>query len=78
VLLYSLGAVAGPLIASLAMGAAGPAGLFATIGATAMLATMFGLWRLLAADGVPEGDQMPFQSLPRTTAIAISGEDEAD
>ncbi len=42
VLLYSLGAVAGPLVGSLAMAMAGPAGLFGAIGATALLGAVLG------------------------------------
>ena len=75
VLLYSLGAVAGPLVGSIAMAIFGPTGLFGTIGATAALATGFGLWRIYAAESVPDEDQSAFQSIPRTSAVAL-GEDE--
>ena len=77
VLLYSLGAVAGPLVGSLAMAMAGPAGLFGAIGATALLATGFGLWRVYAADPVPSEDQSAFQSIPRTSAVALGAEEES-
>jgi predicted MFS family arabinose efflux permease len=77
VLLYSLGAVAGPLVGSLAMAMAGPAGLFGGIGATALLATGFGLWRVYAADPVPSEDQSAFQSIPRTSAVALGAEEES-
>ncbi|NVD45069.1 MFS transporter [Qipengyuania atrilutea] len=71
VLLYSVGAVAGPLLASTVMLLVGPAGLFAAIGGTALLATAFGLWRIFASKAVPEDEQGTFQSLPRTTALAV-------
>ena len=75
VLLYSLGAVAGPLVGSMVMAVAGPAGLFMAIGATALLTTFFGLWRLYASDAVPEDEQMAFRSVPRTTAVAYQDEE---
>lgn len=70
VLTYSAGAVAGPMLGSIGMGALGPGGLFAVTGALAILGGMFGIWRSFARASVPAEDQQAFQSLPRTTAMA--------
>ncbi|MCV0382406.1 MAG: MFS transporter [Erythrobacter sp.] len=77
VLLYSLGAVAGPLVASSVMALAGPTGLFWSIGGAALAATGFGLWRLYAGDALPGELQSAFRSVPRTTAVALQNEDTA-
>jgi MFS family permease len=71
VLLYSAGAAVGPLLAAGAMSAVGRAGLFGFIGAAAAVTAAFGLWRIRAGAPIPEDEQQPFQSIPRTTpAIA--------
>lgn len=70
VLTYSVGAVAGPMIASIGMGALGPPGLFASIGALAAMGAIFGLWRTAMRPSVPAEEQQAFQSLPRTTPMA--------
>lgn len=69
VLTYSVGAMAGPMIGSIAMSAFGPAGLFAVIGALSVGAALFGIWRTVRRAAVPTGDQQLFQSLPRTTPM---------
>jgi MFS family permease len=76
VLAYSVGAVAGPMIASLGMGMMGPPGLFAVIGVLAALGALFGLWRTIARAPVPAEEQQAFQSLPRTTPMAAVLESE--
>ena len=43
----------------------------------ALLATGFGLWRVYAADPVPSEDQSAFQSIPRTSAVALGAEEES-
>ncbi|MBX7492397.1 MFS transporter [Qipengyuania sp. 1NDW9] len=80
VLAYSVGAVAGPMIASLGMGTLGPPGLFASIGTLAVMGALFGLWRTIARAPVPAEDQQAFQSLPRTTPMAavLESEDEPE
>ncbi len=76
VLVYSAGAVAGPLVGSLAMSALGPAGLFAAIGAVSLLAALFGLWRSAIASPVPADEQQAFVGLPRTSPAAAVLESE--
>ena len=78
VLTYSAGAVAGPMIGSAGMGAAGPGGLFAAIGALALGGGLFGLWRSFASEAVPASEQQSFQSLPRTTTMAAVLESEEE
>ena len=77
VMLYSAGAVAGPLIGSLGMAIFGPPGLFGTIGLAALLAALFGMWRLYAAPPVPSEDQTAYLGMARTTALAMTSEEEA-
>ena len=70
VLLYSGGAVLGPLLAAGFMGAAGAGGLFLFSAACAALMLIFSVWRLLAAAPVPAAAQGEFQTFPRTTPMA--------
>ena len=78
VLVYSVGAAAGPMAGSVAMAAFGPAGLFAAIGIMAVLAAGFGLWRSAVSAPVPSDEQQDFQALPRTTPMAAVLEDESE
>ncbi|RIV81362.1 MFS transporter [Aurantiacibacter xanthus] len=76
VLVYSAGAVVGPLLGSFAMAMAGPGGLFAAIGSVALLAALFGLWRTIIALPVPAEEQQAFVGLPRTSTAAAVLESE--
>lgn len=67
ILFYSIGATAGPIAASAVMEGLGPSGLFAFIGAFAILLTLFAGWRLRVRAPVPEEEKAPFQVTPRTT-----------
>ncbi|MBB3763534.1 MFS family permease [Sphingomicrobium lutaoense] len=78
VMAYSVGAAAGPVMGSLAMGALGPSGLFGTIGAVALLTALFGLWRTAVSKPVPAAQQQDFQALPRTTPMATMMEDKTE
>ncbi|WP_120717038.1 MFS transporter [Tsuneonella amylolytica] len=70
VLIYSIGAVCGPLLGSAAMTLAGSNGLFAMMTVGAGLAVAFGVWRTFVAGPVPEHEQYSYQPLPRTTPVA--------
>lgn len=70
VLLYSLGAVLGPIWAASFMTAADQGGLFLFIAVCSGAALIFGLWRQAASEPVPAPDQQDFQILPRTTPMA--------
>ncbi len=76
VLVYSVGAAMGPMAGSVAMATLGPPGLFGAIGAVAVAASLFGLWRAAVSKPVPGAEQQDFQSLPRTTPMAAVLEDE--
>jgi len=78
VLIYSVGAVGGPMAGSVAMSIFGPAGLFGAIGIVSLGAAFFGMWRMAVSPAVPEADQQDFQSLPRTTPMAAVLEDEGE
>jgi MFS family permease len=79
VLIYSLGAMAGPMAGSLGLSLFGPKGLFIIIGAVALFGAIFGMLRVIARAPVPADEQQDFQSLPRTTPMiaVIEGEDDA-
>ena len=78
VLIYSLGAAAGPLVAGTAMRLAGPQGLFVSICGCAGAALIFALWRQIARPPVPAGLQQPYRVLPRTTPVAATLEDRTE
>lgn len=78
ILVYSIGAVIGPLIASAVMMLLGPGGLYGFIGAIAFLALLFGLWRQLSTLPVPIYAQRAFLLLPRTTPMASALDQEID
>ncbi len=75
VLIYSLGAVVGPLIAGAAMRLIGPSGLFLSICGCAGAALLFAFWRQIARAPVPAPAQRPYRVLPRTTPVAATLED---
>lgn len=70
VLLYSIGAALGPVLAAGAMTMAGTGGLFLFIACCAGAAMTVGLWRQRASEPVPDKYQQEFQILPRTTPMA--------
>lgn len=70
VLLYSLGAMLGPLGAATLMNATGPGGLFLFCALCAGATFTFGIWRQAASDAVPARYQQDFQIVPRTTPTA--------
>ncbi len=69
VLLYSIGAAAGPMTGAVAMTLFGPAGLFLGLALVAAAAFVFGLWRQWRTDPVPAERQGDYQVLPRTTPM---------
>jgi len=72
VLVYSLGAVLGPLLASASMSTFGPEGLFLIIGVLSTGVFGFGLWRQWRGDAVPGERQLTYQMLPRTTPVVAA------
>ena len=72
VLLYSLGAAAGPSVAALAMSVIGTPGLFLFIALCAGGALGFGLWRQTRSDPVPAAQQENYVVLPRTTPMSAN------
>lgn len=75
VLGYSAGAMVGPLLAPLAMGVAGPSGLFLFCALVAGVSFLFGVWRMYARAPVPADRQAPYRPLPKATppVAAIEG-----
>lgn len=71
-LVYSVGAAAGPMAGAGAMMLLGPGGLFLFIGVCATAALVFALWRQRRRGPVPEELQQPYQLIPRTTPMAAN------
>lgn len=67
VLIYSMGAAAGPFAAGSIMTAVGAQGLFLFIAACAGIAFLLGIWRQHRGSAVPAEQQQSYQILPRTT-----------
>jgi MFS family permease len=72
VLAYSLGATAGPLVASAVMSGLGAAGLFRFVTTVGAAGLAFGLWRMWARAPVPAERQGLFQPVPLTTPAAVA------
>lgn len=70
VLIYSIGAAIGPVIAAFVMTVIGPGGLFDFMAVCAIAAVVFGVWRQRVRGPVPNELQQPYQILPRTTPAA--------
>jgi len=70
VLIYSLGAAAGPLPAAAVMDGAGAHGLFLFIGVCAAVVVIFASVRLWSTPPVPGERQRRYLILPRTTPVA--------
>jgi len=78
VLIYSIGAAIGPILASVIMTGTGPAGLFVFMALSAGGAVAFGLWRQRIRVAVPNEMQQPYQILPRTTPMSAALDPRAD
>jgi len=69
VVAYGIGAIIGPLAASVLMGWQGPNGLFSFTAGVSATTTAFAFWRMTRRAPVPVEEQAPFQAVPRTTVI---------
>jgi MFS family permease len=67
---FSVGAVAGPLVCSIAMSWLGPHAFFGYIGAIAGLLTAFVLYRMARRKPLPVEEQLDFVALPRMSPVA--------
>jgi len=72
VLVYSIGAAIGPVLAAALISLTGPGGLFGFIALCAAAAAGFGLWRRRVRPALPGDAQQPYQVLPRTTPLAAT------
>lgn len=69
ILFYSLGAVVGPIAASILMEIVGAQGLFFYMAAAGLLLAMFSVHRLRVGNAVAVEDKTPFQAMPRTAYV---------
>ena len=70
IIAYGLGATIGPMGAAAVIELQGAIGLFTFIAAMSLGTAGFAVWRMTRRDAVPTDDQIPFQAVPRTSAIA--------
>ena len=68
-LAYGVGASAGPLLASTAIGVLGGRGFWLYIATAAALLALFGLWRMTQRPAVPMAEQGPFLPVARTSPV---------
>lgn len=68
-LAYAVGATAGPVAASLLMGAVGPSGLFGFIGATTIAFTAFVVYRMAMRRALPVDRQEQMVPMPRMSPV---------
>ncbi len=67
---YGIGATLGPWGASGVIEMIGPGGLFWFAGISAAMTAMFAFWRMTRRRSVPMEDQLSYQSVPSTSAVA--------
>lgn len=78
ILLNSVGSILGPLIASVAMMAFGPKGLFAFAGFVGFGAAGFGIWRAWVRPAPSADEQAAFRPIPQTTPVMAPLHAEVD
>jgi MFS family permease len=71
ILVYGLGAIAGPLLAGLVMGRLGPEGLFIFVGTVQGAFALFCLIRLPKLAALPAEFRKAFVSIPRTSHVVL-------
>ncbi len=69
-LVYTLGAICGPLIVSLAMGRFGADALFVFTAVVHLLCAAYALWRITRRAAIDVDDRDPFAPTPRTSPVA--------
>ncbi len=73
VMVNGIGAIVGPLVASLLISGIGASGFFWTLAATHVLLAGYLVFRIVARDPVPVEDQSPYRPYPaRSSALATS------
>lgn len=77
-LLYGAGAVAGPVIAPIAMNAFGPGALFIHTSAIYGALVLFGLFRVFVRDAAPQKNREAYVSVPRTSPTVFEFDPRAD
>lgn len=78
ILVNSVGSIAGPLIAALAMTALGPGGLFMFTGLAGLAAACFGFWRSRVRPAPSAEEQSVFRPIPQTTPAVAPLHAEVD
>lgn len=69
ILLYSIGAVFGPIIASASMEAVGPAGLFLSMGAASALLCAYAVWRMRMTARPDDDSRVRFRPSARVAQV---------
>jgi len=77
-LIWAVGATAGPLVCSSVMGLIGTSGLFIFVAATAILLAAYTRWRMIRRAAKPADEQSKFVPVPSTSGIAGALDPRAD
>ncbi|MCW8861095.1 MAG: MFS transporter [Rhodospirillales bacterium] len=77
-LVFGIGAAAGPFIATLFMHYAGPEGLFIHAATTSALVGLFALYRMALRPASPKDETTEFTVIPQTTVMAIQMDPRAE
>ncbi|MGB8275601.1 MAG: MFS transporter [Alphaproteobacteria bacterium] len=77
-LVYGVGAAAGPYAASAVMSVLGPAGLYAFAAVATFAAGLFALYRARVRPPVPVEDRTEFVPLPRTSPVVLALDPRAE
>jgi MFS family permease len=72
VVVYGLGSMIGPLLASSSMKLVGPGGLFLFLSVTLLAHLVYALIRFMQRDAPPQEKKWPFLIMPRTTHAILS------
>ncbi len=72
VLIIGVGACLGPIVAALAMSAAGVQGFFGWLGLVHLAIGLFAVWRMTRRATLPAEDQAPFVAVPRRATSLVA------
>lgn len=70
VLIYSIGAIIGPILASYGMDFLGPRGLFIYMSSIGVILGAYSFYRYLKIKEIPLEEKTPYRNIPRTTPLA--------
>ncbi len=78
ILVYGIGAIIGPIIASYCMQILGAPGIFYYFAATSAVLGLYTLWRIFKQTPIPQEEKLTFRTSPRTTPLSSELDPRAD